>query len=150
MSRQHDSFYSVATLLEREGRPFDPATVTRHSTRAVEQRLAAETRLIPVVTDVEDPTDLAGPDDEFDNAAQLDHLAYEMRDVGAVVQRPDRDPNGDCLHCDREGALAEITVTSGDVSEEMCRACTPSFVVSEISTGQHRRPVVVEIPAVTV
>ena len=137
MSRQHGSFYTAAALLERHGREVIRGRGGRHSAKAVETELAGETRVLPAI----------GPED--DEVDALDELHKDMVYVGADVRWVEREPNGDCPRCDREGALAEITVyTDGDV-EEMCRECTPTYVVSEISAGQHRRPVVVEIPAVS-
>lgn len=131
MSREHGSTYSAVALLEKHGIPVRPGPA-RHQRKHPERQALADTLVLPMV-------DVAEPDD-------LDELAADMAYVGAIVHRPDREPNGDCRRCDRMGALAEVTVTSGDEPEEMCRVCTPTFVVSEISTGQHRRPVVVEIP----
>lgn len=137
MSRDHGSTYSAVALLEQNGIPVRPGPA-RHQRRHPERQALADTLVFPAV-------DVAGPhaDEQPD---ELDELAADMEYVGADVRRVERDPNGDCLRCDIKGAVAEVTVY-GD-GEEMCRSCVPTFVVSEISTGQHQRPVVVEIPAV--
>lgn len=133
------ALHPVEKVLAENGRGITRGGKPRHQRRHPERQAQADTLVLPAVEDV------AGPHaDEQPN--ELDELAADMAYVGAIVQRPDREPNGDCRRCDRMGALAEVTVTSGDEPEEMCRFCTPTFVVSEISTGQHRRPVVVEIP----
>lgn len=136
------ALHPVEQLLEQNGRTITRGGKPRHQRRHPERQAQAETLILPAV----------GPAaDEFD---ALGELAKDMEYIGAVVERVDREPNGACPRCDTEGALAEVAVylpagmAPADI-EEMCRECTPTFVVSEIASGQYRYPVVVEIPAVT-